>query len=185
MSDEQVNLIDERIRGRHFHLSYLVCLLMTISIGTFQFGFYLGSWNTVTDAYAAYHMWGAEKLSRQAQVQTASSVGVAVGALISGPLSTFGKLNGIIMMNLFLLVGSGVSLVENYYCFIAGRLIYAVSVGGFSVFCPKYINETSPKEISGPIGTLSQVCITSGILFVFILGLIIGDTHGYSADQLR
>ena len=38
-------------------MKYLSCLLLTVSIGTIQFGYSIGSWNTVTDAYAAYNNW--------------------------------------------------------------------------------------------------------------------------------
>ena len=31
---------------------YLLGLLLTVSIGTIQFGYSIGSWNTATDAYA-------------------------------------------------------------------------------------------------------------------------------------
>jgi len=36
-----------------------------------------------------------------------------------------------------------------------GRFIYGVSVGAFSVFCPKYIAEVSPIEVKGPAGALT------------------------------
>lgn len=50
-----------------------------------------------------------------------------------------------------------------------------MSVGAFSVFCPKYIAETAPIEIKGPAGALTQVCVTFGILVAFTVGLGIGN----------
>ena len=36
---------------------YLSFLLFTVSLGTFQFGYSIGSWNTATNAYAKSHGW--------------------------------------------------------------------------------------------------------------------------------
>jgi MFS family permease len=38
------------------------------------------------------------------------------------------------------------------------------------VFCPKYIAETSPIEVKGTAGSLTQICITFGILIAFAGG---------------
>ena len=58
-----------------------------------------------------------------------------------------------------------------------------MSVGAFSVFCPKYIAETAPIEIKGSAGALSQVCITFGILIAFSVGLGIGDVDDDDVDS--
>jgi hypothetical protein len=41
----------------HIKKGYLFCLLMTISIGTIQFGYSIGSWNTAFKAYAHKSNW--------------------------------------------------------------------------------------------------------------------------------
>jgi len=58
-------------------------------------------------------------------------------------------------MNLFVIVGAALTLVNNYTIFIVGRAFYGIACGGFSVFCPKYISEVSPSEVKGPAGCLS------------------------------
>ena len=62
--------------------------------------------------------------------------------------------------------------------------MYGVASGAFSVFCPKYISETSPIEVKGVAGSLTQICITLGILVSFTLGLVF-PTNSADADKQK
>lgn len=53
--------------------------------------------------------------------------------------------------------------------FLAGRAVFGVAAGGFSCICPKYINECSPKEISGPAGAMFQVMVAFGVFASLIV----------------
>ena len=79
------------------------------------------------------------------------------------------------LANGLLTLGVAFTLMDDYVLLCIGRFIYGLSVGTFSVFCPKYISETAPIEVKGPAGALTQVCITFGILVAFSVGLGIGD----------
>lgn len=79
------------------------------------------------------------------------------------------------LANGLLTLGVTFTLFDDYVYLCIGRFIYGLSVGTFSVFCPKYISETAPTEVKGPAGALTQVCITFGILVAFSVGLGIGD----------
>jgi MFS family permease len=84
-----------------------------------------------------------------------------------------------------LVVGVLLTLISEFWVLCLGRFIYGLAVGGFSVFCPKYIAETAPVEIKGPAGALSQVGITFGILVAFTIGLGIGDVDSDSIDSFE
>lgn len=58
-------------------------------------------------------------------------------------------------------------------------------MGAFSVYCPKYISETSPVEVKGPAGALTQIFITFGILLAFCIGLGIGDVDQDDYDSFE
>lgn len=164
---------------------YLTALFMSISIGTLNVGYMIGVWNTVYEAYSLLYKWGDDADDKQSAVQTITLFGCAVGALGVGPLTRFGKLNTIIGANLILILGSGLSLIEGYGWLLVGRFIYGVSIGVFSVFCPKYIGETVPKEVSGPFGTLTQLCIAFGVQVPFTIGLFFKDFSDYNDKQLN
>ena len=85
--------------------------------------------------------------------------------------------------NVLLIIGVTLTLIDDFTFLCVGRVIYGLSVGGFSVFCPKYIAETAPIEVKGPAGALSQVCITFGILVAFTVGLGIGDVDEDEVDS--
>jgi MFS family permease len=76
------------------------------------------------------------------------------------------------LTNVFVMAGAGLTLFSNFPVFLAGRFLYGVACGGFSVFCPKYISEVAPVEVKGPAGCLTQICITFGIIVPFTLGLV-------------
>ena len=59
------------------------------------------------------------------------------------------------IFNGIIIVGAGITLVNSFVALMIGRLIYGVGVGGFSVYCPKFIAETAPIEVKGPAGALS------------------------------
>ena len=53
-----------------------------------------------------------------------------------------------------------------------GRFIYGLACGAYSVLCSKFISETAPVEIKGPVGFLIQVYVTFGIVLAFLVGFI-------------
>ena len=135
----------------------MFALLITISIGTIQFGYSIGSWNTAFKPYQYHRNWDdqTDAENYQTAVQSVTTAGSAVGALLSGPIAKYGRWNCIILFNMFTIVGAGLTLVDNYSVFVIGRVFYGIACGGFSVFCPKYISEVSPSELKGPAGCLS------------------------------
>jgi len=54
-----MDVIDSRNQSNTSHIKkgYLFALLMTISIGTIQFGYSIGSWNTAFKPYCAWQNW--------------------------------------------------------------------------------------------------------------------------------
>mgnify|MGYP001123620293 CR=1 FL=1 len=81
------------------------------------------------------------------------------------------------LSNVVLTVGVLLSIINSFPLLCIGKFIYGVSIGCFSVFCPKYIEETAPLEIKGPSGALTQTCICFGLLIAFTIGLPIGDVE--------
>ncbi len=84
------------------------------------------------------------------------------------------------MANGCVLVGAGITLVENEIAIIIGRFIYGVASGSFSVLVPSFsilsflthiVNELAPTELKGPLGATTQILITVGIQVAFLLGL--------------
>lgn len=93
-----------------------------------------------------------------------------IGALAAGPIAKIGRWKCIMLCNVFVIIGNGMQFLwTNYPLFLAGRVVFGIAAGGFSVFCPKYISEVSPKEISGPAGAMFQVMVAFGVFFSLII----------------
>ena len=95
----------------------------------------------------------------------------------------YGRWNCIIISNIIVFIGGGLTLIDNPSYVLAGRFIYGFASGAFSVFCPKYLNEIAPIELTGPIGSMIQVTVTFGILVPFIIGVFFTDTTDHQADK--
>ena len=91
------------------------------------------------------------------------------------------------MSNIFVVLGSAICIlaenlddkVTSLVVLIVGRFIYGLACGSFSLFCPKYIAETSPVEIKGPTGFMSQINICFGILMPFLIGQALTGEDNY------
>ncbi len=77
-----------------------------------------------------------------------------------------------LIANLFVIVGAGITLIENEVAITIGRFIYGMASGSFSVLVPGFskvfiltilVNELAPTELKGPFGALTQILITVGI----------------------
>ena len=52
-------------------------------------------------------------------------------------------------------------------------MILGFGIGALTVLTPLFISETSPIEVAGPLGSLSQVQITVGIMIAYMLSYIV------------
>lgn len=145
--------------GARIKKCYLYGLLMTIGLGTIQFGYSIGSWNSANDAYVFLQGWDkkSDKATKFQTFATAFTIlGAAIGALFSGPLLKLGRWNCILYTNFLVVAGCALTFfLDNSNLVLIGRFVFGLSCGCFSVFCPKYISEVSPTEIKGPAGALS------------------------------
>ncbi|XP_070506783.1 facilitated trehalose transporter Tret1-like [Chironomus tepperi] len=65
----------------------------------------------------------------------------------------------------------------NVSMLIIGRALLGMACGVCCVSCPVYVGEIADKEIRGKLGSFFQLLITTGIMFVYILG-------AYSSSQI-
>jgi len=96
-------------------MCYLLCLLFTVSLGTIQFGYLIGSWNTASAAYGKRSGWNEDEQYLNVMiVQSVTTAGAAIGALFSGNIAFLGRWNCIIIANVFLIVGVILTLISEF-----------------------------------------------------------------------
>ena len=63
-------------------------------------------------------------------------------------------------------------LAENLAMLYTGRLLYGFSSGAFGLLAPAYTSETVEPSIRGALGSLQQLIVTLGVLFMTVLGKV-------------
>jgi len=96
-----------------------------------------------------------------------------ISSLCAGMLLQYGKWRLIHLTNAVLIVASVLTMIDNITLQFIGRFFYGFAVGAFTVIVPKFINETSPHELKGPFGAISQLMVTFGIFLAALLGVAI------------
>jgi predicted MFS family arabinose efflux permease len=76
-------------------------LILVVGIGGINFGYAIGVFNSLQVEFVRVFQFKEEKDADKAKtaMTTISSIGMAIGALTSGPLTRFGKKNCIYMTN--------------------------------------------------------------------------------------
>lgn len=157
------------------HKGFLLALIFVVGIGAINFGYAIGVFNSMQDDFIVVFGYFNDTKEEKEQILTAmttiSSVGMAIGALFSAPFTKFGKKNCIHFTNILVLIACGLCLVKKLGVVLAGRFLYGVAGGAFSVFVPSFINEVTPVELKGPFGSSTQILITLGIMIANLLGI--------------
>ena len=102
-------------------------------------------------------------------------IGTIIGALTIGKLADkYGRRKVLFFLAILYFISAiGSSLADNWYIFLAFRLIGGLGVGGASVVSPMYIAEISPAKIRGRLVAVAQLNIVFGILLAYLSNYII------------
>eukprot|EP00466_Bigelowiella_natans_P015424 jgi/Bigna1/77397/fgenesh1_pg.47_\ len=131
------------------------------------------------------------------------NIGAMLGAFSGGPISDYlGRKMGVMLSSIPLILGwAWIAIEQNYYgllkrkeekkkdvgensdllfifCAVtmslkAGRMLTGFGMGMVTISVNVYIAEISPKELRGALGSLFQLNLTIGILFVYLLGEVL------------
>jgi len=95
---------------------FLLSLIFVVGIGAINFGYAIGVFNSMQVNFLRVFGYIDKSDTDQDQILTAmttiSSIGMAVGAFCSAPVTKFGKKNCIHVTNLLVLVACGLCLVK-------------------------------------------------------------------------
>lgn len=110
--------------------------------------------------------------SARTWIGSSMTLGALVGALISGPMAQFlGRKKALIIYGIPFTIGWLVlAFAQSVSILILGRVIVGFSAGLFSGTAPSYVVEISIISIRGLLGACFQLCVTIGILLVYLFG---------------
>jgi len=158
-------------------------MCLTGSLGSFVFGYNNGVMNSTLDVVGWFHGWEDEE-TLIAVMTGIMPLGAMISAVLAGPISNrIGIRKALMASNLMTLVGAGVTIIPFAFAFGLGRFLSGLSVGMYATLVPLYINQTSPSEIMGKVGTLVQIQITLGTAVAYALALVL-PTGNYGSSSL-
>src|SRR3954447_13052970 len=145
-------------------------LTLLATIGGFLFGFDTSNIGSalpfvpygLNDFWTGYLVAGA-------------SLGAAAGALAAGPLTDrFGRKSLLIIDAGIYAVGAILSaLTPDASVLLFARTLIGLAIGADSAIATAYIAEYAPRERRGALAMLQQWMITVGILFAYLVALVI------------
>ncbi|XP_039490349.1 facilitated trehalose transporter Tret1-2 homolog isoform X1 [Drosophila santomea] len=102
-------------------------------------------------------------------------LGALFGALPSGYIAdTIGRRYTAMVMDIpFILAWISISFANSVGWLYLGRFLIGISTGSFCVVAPMYISEIAETSIRGSLGTLFQLLLTIGILFIYVVGALV------------
>lgn len=111
-------------------------------------------------------------------------IGGCIGALLTAIVADrLGRKEGLFYNNILVLIAcpimASAKSFSSYELLIIGRLLIGINAGLNAGLAPLYLNEISPRNLRGALGTIYQLVITSSIFLSNVFGLpgIFGTTE--------
>ena len=137
-------------------------------------GYSTASANQVTDTLNQKYGWTTEheKSLHQSLIGTSIVVGMAIGAFTAGKVIPYGRRLSMMLANMIGIIGVCLTLIQNFYLLLLGRIIWGFSAGAQGVVSIRMIGEFVPEHMakySVSIFTISQsiagvLAFSSGIV---------------------
>lgn len=161
----------EQVLGTHRRpTKYVYFVLIIAALGGILYGYDIG-----IIAGALLFMRSDLSLSVQQISFIGSAVlgGGAFATLVTGPLADkFGRREMLLFAAILFLVGVlTVSVAQDYFSVLTGRLIQGVGIGIITIATPLYIAELMPSHFRGRGLATFQLMLTAGILFAGFVGI--------------
>lgn len=164
--------------------AFLSFLIFTVSLGGFLYGYTIGELNLLLVNLRYLYSWTDDQQPLfDGLCNGLFGVGGMLGVVVVLVfLMNQGRRSSLMIADVIGIIGACICIIYErdgvgVPQFI-GRLIGGVAVGINSQIVPIYINEITPIEISGIMGSMFQTMVNLGILISNLTGLTIQDKVG-------
>ena len=103
------------------------------------------------------------------------STGLVSGSFSAQVLSKYGKRTCLIISACSTLISCMAVFYDQYSVVLIGKFFTGFAGGLYSFTSPKFINECSPKEISGPTGAIFNVALNIGLWLNAFIAFLFAD----------
>lgn len=150
-------------------LSALIC-----SLGGLVFGYDLGALSSASQSLREFFHLAPGYFGFTI---SASLWGTVCGSLLAGAyVDRLGRRRLLFICAFIYFVaalGLAFPLATGWHSVLALRFFAGTTIGGFTVGCPLYLAELSPRELRGRLVTLFQVQVGVGVVIAFTLGALL------------
>eukprot|EP01016_Furgasonia_blochmanni_P045503 TRINITY_DN642_c0_g1_i3.p1 TRINITY_DN642_c0_g1~~TRINITY_DN642_c0_g1_i3.p1 ORF type:complete len:543 (+),score=73.47 TRINITY_DN642_c0_g1_i3:74-1702(+) len=147
--------------------------VVSICLGSFEFGVGIGIFNTLYDTLFVQLGWNTpdDQKLYSGLVNSLMAAAALVASFVCGPImASAGRRKTLLLADMITLIGTGIQIIGSTATLLIGRIVYGLAVGFNSAVIPLYIAEISPVELSGMTGAFHHIFICVGILFSFLMG---------------
>ena len=172
-SDAPTTFQDELagLKGRWSFIIMFACLQTAIG---FQLGYIFCYTNQITPALNAKFGWeGSTATINESIIGSCSTITLMISAALSGSLVKYGRRPALIISALIGIVGTAITIYENFWAILIGRLIYGFSVGIIAIAMPRLMEETVPGYLVGFYGGLYCLSFATATLLAYALAVFL------------
>ena len=169
-------------KERSYNGVYVYAIVLYTVLGALFFGYVMSAFNPIRDFVVAHGYSTPVQTITTNLITALVPLGAGAGALSAGKISSkIGRRRTMMIIDIIAIVGTAITILPSQYALLVGRLVQGYSAGANSSVVPLVINELSPTEIRGSLGTFNQLLVTVGIIIAPLLGLAMpvgkGDTN--------
>ncbi|CAD8090273.1 unnamed protein product [Paramecium primaurelia] len=150
-------------------MNKLLLIILNCCLGSLFMGFCLGQMNVISSD--VYNVYKIDDTFTKGLMQSLLTIGGGVGSISASILmGLFSRRKCLQITDLFGMMAIMIAFMdESKYALLTSRFFVGLVLGLNGVLVPVYINEMSPKEKAGILGTMNQLFITLGILTTFLM----------------
>ena len=96
-----------------------------------------------------------------------------ISAAFTGGWIKSGRRRVLIILSFVGIIGAAITLIQNFYAILIGRLFYGFSVGMISITMPRYMEENVPNNLVGFFGGLYCLSFAIATLIAYAMAVIL------------
>ncbi len=147
-----------------------------VGLGAFQFGWAVVGNTQTAPVMSVKFGWNHEEaMLYNTLISNSSILGLFIGSIFASKIIGIGRRKAIILMNVIIVIGTGISLILTIPTLIIGRFISGFAAGVLTICVNTCIYETVPLTMASSFGAHTSIAIDFAGLFCLLLGLTLPE----------
>ena len=163
----------------------LMFALLQFVIG-FQLGYIMCYTNQINPALNAKFGWDDHQATiNESIIGSIATVALMISASVSGQIIQRGRRQALIISAFVGMLGTGITMIQNFWAIVIGRFIYGLSVGMIAIAMPRLMEETVPNRLVGLFGSLYCLTFAVATLIAYALAVFLPPDEGHDEELIE